>query len=111
MRNYVNLKKIQSLIKIKFRIARNWLYKLDFEYKNIKRNIFVDGHKQPDMVEDRRKISKYNKDLKPYLVEFKEKGLMKTKKYPDDYAIEEDKYCLVIVITHDKCIFFANDGI
>lgn len=51
------------------------------------------------------------KDLEPYLVKFEENGLMKTKTYLDNYAIGNNIYWLVIVITYDKYIFFANNRI
>ena len=111
MRDYVNLEGIQSPIEIKSRTARNWLHKLGFEYKDVKKDVFVDGHERPDVVEDRKKFLSTMKDLEPYLVEFEEDGSMKTKEYPDDCAVGGDKRRPVIVITHDECTFSANDGI
>ena len=111
MRDYVNLKGIQSPIEIKSRISRNWLYKLGFKYKDIKKDIFVDEYERLDVVEDRKKFSSTMKDLEPYLVEFEEDESIKTKEYPDDCAVGGDKRRLVIVITHDEYTFLANDGI
>ena len=111
MRDYVNLEGVQSPIEIKSRTARNWLHKLGFEYKDVKKDVFVYGHERPDMVEDRKKFLSTMKDLEPYLVEFEEDGSVKTKEYPDDCVVEEDKRRPVIVITHDECTFSANDGI
>lgn len=111
MRNYINLKKIQSLIEIKSKTARNWLHKLGFEYKNEKKDVFVDRHERIDMVKDCKKFLSTMKDLEPYLIKFKENGLIKTKKYLDDCAVEEDKHCPIIVITHNEYIFSANDRI
>ena len=71
----------------------------------------MDGHERPDMVEDRKKFLSTMKDLKSYLVEFEEDRSIKTKEYPDDCAVRGDKRCLIIVSTHDECIFFANDRI
>ena len=84
LRNYVNPEGIQTPIEIKSRTARKWLYKLGFEYKDIKKDVFVDGHERPDVVEDRQKFLRIMKGLEPYLVEFEEDGSMKTKNYPDD---------------------------
>ena len=111
MHNYVNSEKIQSPIEIKSRTARNWLYKLGFEYKDVRKDVFIDGHEQPDVIEDRKKFLNTMKDLEPYLVEFEEDGSIKTKEYPDDCAVGGDKRRPVIVITHDGCTFLANDGI
>ena len=111
MRDYVNLEGIQSSIEIKSRIARNWLHKLGFEYKDVKKDVFIDGHERPNVFKDRKKFLSTMKDLEPYLVEFEKDGSMKTKEYPNDCAVGGDKRRLVIVITHDECTFLANDGI
>ena len=111
MRNYVNLEGIQSPIEIKSGIARNWLHKLGFEYKNIKKDVFVDGHEQLDVIEDCKKFLNTIKDLEPYLVEFEEDGSIKTKKYLDNCVMGGNKHRSVNVITHDKCTFSANDRI
>ena len=111
LRDYVNLGGVQSAIEIKSRTARNWLHKLGFEYKDVKKDVFVDGHERSDVVEDRKKFLSTMKDLEPYLVKFEEDGSMKTKEYPDNCAVGGDKCRLVIVITHNECTFSANDGI
>ena len=51
------------------------------------------------------------KYLEPYLVEFKDDWSMKIKIYPDNYIIKRDVYYSIIVITHNKYIFFPNDRI
>ena len=51
------------------------------------------------------------KDLEPYLLEFDKDRSMKRKKYLDNCAIGGNKHWPVIVITHNKCIFFINDKI
>ena len=48
--------------------------------------------------------------IKPYLVEFKEDGFMKSKIYPEDYAVGGSNRQPIIFITHDKSIFNANDS-
>ena len=53
MRDYVNPEGIQTPIVIKSRTARKWLHKLGFEYKDIKKDVFVDEHERPVVVEDR----------------------------------------------------------
>lgn len=45
------------------------------------------------------------------MVEFEEDGTIKDKIYPHDCAVRGKNWQLVILITHDKCTFFANDGI
>ena len=87
MKEYVNSKGISNPIKIKSRTARNWLYKLDFEYKDVKKDVFIDGHERPDIIQNRENFLKVMKELEPYLVEFNEDGTMKDKEYPLDCAI------------------------
>lgn len=99
------------MIEIKFRITRNWLHKLGFQYKNIEKGVFVDKHKSSDMIEDYKKFLSRIKDLKPYLIEFNKDGSIKIKEYPNNYAMERDICWPVIVIIHDECIFFVNNRI
>lgn len=70
----VNPEKIQSPVEIKLRTARKWLHKLGFEYKDVEKDVFVDGHEQPDMVEDCANFLNLKKNMEPYLVEFSEDG-------------------------------------
>ena len=111
LRHYINMEEIQSLIEIKSRTVCNWLYKLGFEYKDVKNTLFIDKHKRPNIVENCKKILNAMKDLEPYLVEFKEKGLIKRKKYMDNCKIGGDKRCFVNIITYNEFIFFANNEI
>lgn len=63
------------------------------------------------MIEDCNKFLYTMKDLESYLIEFEKDRSIKTKKFPDNCTIKGDKYCLVIVITYNECIFFANNEI
>lgn len=63
------------------------------------------------MVEDREKFLNTIKNLEPYLVEFEENRLMKTKNYLDDCTVKGDVRYSVIVITYNECTFFTNNGI
>lgn len=84
LHKYVSPEGIQTPIEIKSRKAHNWLYKLGFEYKNIKKDVFIDGHERPDKIEDCEKFLNIIKDLKLYLVEFEKDGLIKAKNYLND---------------------------
>lgn len=77
----------------------------------MQKNIFIDGHERSDVVEDRKNFLTKIEELKPYIVEFKKNGTMKPKIYPQDCAIRGQKRRPIIVITHNKCIFSANNGI
>lgn len=48
-------------------------------------------------------------DLKPYLVEFDLKKIMKEKMYLDDCQVGRKNRQPAIVITHDKYTFATND--
>ena len=77
----------------------------------MKKDVFVDGHKQSDVVEDRKRFLNKMEELKLYLVEFNEDGAMKDKTYLPDCAVGGEDRQLVIIITHNECTFLANDGI
>ena len=49
------------------------------------------------------------KELQPFIVEFDSDGNMKPKEYPPDCVVRGTKRRPVIVITHDKCVFSANN--
>ena len=72
-------------IVIRSRTARNWLRKLGYEYKDVRKEVFVDGHERADVVEDRINFLQKMEELKPYIVEFGENGAMKPKVYPADF--------------------------
>lgn len=44
LKEYVNPESVPISIEIKSYTARNWLHKLDFEYKDVKKDVFIDGH-------------------------------------------------------------------
>lgn len=111
LRDYVNPEGIQSPVEIKSQTARRWLHKLGFGFKDVKKDVFVDGHKQPNVVEDRANFLKLMKDMEPYLVEFNADSTMKDKAYLPGCAVNNDNCRPVITITYDECTFSANDGI
>ena len=102
---------METSIIICSRTARCWLCKLGYEYKNVRKNVFVDGHEQADVVEDRKNFLKKMEELKLYMIEFYENGAIKPKTYPPDCVVGEENRQPVIVITHDKCTFSANDRV
>lgn len=111
LKGYVNPEGITNPIEIMSRTARKWLHRLGFEYKDVKKDVFVDGHERSDVIEDCKRFLEKMEELKPYLVEFNEDGTMKEKDYPANCAVGGCDRRPVIVITHDECTFSANDGI
>lgn len=43
------------------------------------------------------------------MIKFNENGIIKAKDYLIDYIIRGEKYCLIIIITHNKYTFFTNN--
>lgn len=52
LKDYVNPQGVEAPIEICLHTARTWLNKLGYEYKDLRKNVFIDGHKRPDVVED-----------------------------------------------------------
>ena len=95
---------------IRSRTARRWLHKLGYNWKDVKKGVFIDGHERADVVEDRVKFLHKMKELEPYLVEFDSTGQILEKAYPHDCQVGGSQRRPTILITHDESIFSANDG-
>lgn len=108
---YISPEKIEILIVIYLRIAQNWQGKLEYEYKNVRKNVFIDRYKGADVVEDHKNFLKRLNKLKQYIVEFEEDCIMKPKVYFFNCAVKGNKQWLINIITYDKCTFFANHRI
>ena len=111
MKTYVSPQGIETPIVIRSRTARRWLCKLGYEYKDVRKDVFVDGHERSDVVEDRKNFLTKMEELKSCVVEFEEDGTMKPKAYPSNCAVGGDERQLIIVITHDESTFSAKDGV
>lgn len=75
-------------IVIWLRTAQNWLRKLRYEYRDMCKNIFVDGHKWSDIIEDYKNFFWKIEEFKSYIVEFEENGVIKPKIYLFNYAVK-----------------------
>ena len=91
LKTYVSPERIETPIVICSRTAQKWLGKLGYEYKDVRKDVFVDGHERADVVEDRKNFLKRLEELKPYMVEFEEDGTMKPKIYPADCTVLGDE--------------------
>ena len=111
MKAYENTQGIEISIIICLHTARRWLGKLGYKYKNMRKDVLIDRHKQSDIVKDCKNFFKNIKELKPCMVEFEEGGAMKAKTYPSDCKVRGPNWCSIIVIIHDEYTFSANDGI
>lgn len=74
-------------------------------YKEIYKNVFIDGYKQLDVMENRNCFLIKIEELKPYIVEFNKDSVIKIKNYPLSCTIREKEYYLVIIITYNECTF------
>ena len=52
LKEYMNPEGIEIPVVICSRIAQTWQHKLRFVYKEICKDVFVNSHERPDMVED-----------------------------------------------------------
>lgn len=92
-------------------MAWSWLNKLGYKYKDVYKNVFINEHKQLDMVKNCINFLKVMKNLKLYMIEFQEDETIKPKEYLHGSKVEGPNWHSVIIITHDECIFFTNDNI
>lgn len=111
LKGYVNPEGITNPIEIKSCTTQKWLHCLRFEYKDVKKNVFIDGYKRSDVIKDRKRFLKKMEELKPYLVEFNKDSTMKEKNYSANCAVDSCDCRPVIMITHDEYTFSANDEI
>lgn len=72
-------------------MALRWLYKLGYEYKDVCKDVFMNKHKQLNIIEDSKNFFKKMKELKPYIVEFEKDNIIKPKLYHFNYIVKRDK--------------------
>ncbi len=73
--------------------------------------MFINGHQQLGVIEDCKIFFNKIEKLKPYIVEFDKDGVIKPKVYALDCIVGGNNQWPIIVITHDKYTFFANNEI
>lgn len=71
----------------------------------------VNKYERLDIIKDCEKFLNIIKNLKLYLIEFKEDKSIKTNNYLDDCIIRRNIYCFIIIIISDEYIFFTNNEI
>ncbi len=65
LKNYVNPQGVETPIVIRSRTAQAWLCKLGYMYKDVRKDVFVDGYERSDVVENRANFLKQIDELKP----------------------------------------------
>ncbi|KAF8458748.1 hypothetical protein BDZ91DRAFT_800171 [Kalaharituber pfeilii] len=85
------------------RTARTWLNKLGFQWKDVRKGVYIDGHEREDVVAYRQKVFLPALQKLEGLRQWDEKGNIIPSAIP---AGEKEK----IFVTHDESTFNANDG-
>jgi hypothetical protein len=97
-------------VSIKARTAREWLNRLGYRWKNVKKGVYVDGHERVDVVEYRKIFVKQFMEMSKYAREWEEvkdeKGdvtkLRKVEKViENDYGDGRE----IVFVTHDESTF------
>lgn len=96
---------------IYYYIVHIWLCKLRFVNKEVYKDIFINTHKQLDIIEDQNCFLTKIEKLKLYIVKFNKNNGIKIKNYLVNCVVKDKKYCLIIIITYDKYIFSINDRV
>ena len=89
------------------RTARNWLNKLGFAWKDVRKGVYIDGHERDDVVRYRQDmfLPSVQQLFDRGLREWDEDGNIITQ--VDDIPVGEKEK---ILVTHDESTFNANDG-
>ena len=88
--------------------ARKWVKNLGFNWREVKKGVFFDGHERKDVVQDRIKFVEEMKKNEPYLVEFDNVGNVLEKSYPEGCKVGGEQKRPIILITHDESTFFCK---
>ena len=108
---YMDSEKVKITIVICSHTAQKWLFKLRYEYKDVYKDVVINRHEQPYIVEDQKTFLNKMEELKLYIVESDKNGAMKTQAYSSNCAVGGNYWQPIIVITHNKCTFSTNDKI
>ena len=107
-------------VSLQARTAREWLNKMGYRWKSIKKGIYIDGHEREDVVQYRDKFLDTWYGMQPYVREWEEvreevegevrvTGLRKKEKDTVRDATFGN-VTEIILVTHDESTFNANDG-
>ncbi|CAG8662613.1 34848_t:CDS:2 [Racocetra persica] len=83
------------------RTTRNWLEVFGFEYSEVRKRIYIDGHKRTDVVAYHERFLERMAEYETHMIVFSDKN-MKEETQP---AFQD----IVILVIHDECIFSAYD--
>lgn len=74
----------------------------------MRKDVFINKHKWADIEKDHKNFFKKLKELKLYIIKFKENDRIKFKIYPANCTIDGNKRQPIIIITYDKYTFCTN---
>jgi len=95
---------VQKRKSIKARTARVWLKKLGFNWRDVKKGVYTDGHEREDVIDYRQNVFlPCLSALQPSIIEWD----AELNRIPKDLP-EGEKW--KILVTHDESTFNANDG-
>ncbi len=99
------LAEIPANLRIRSRIAQNWLKRMGFSYNRVTKGVYIDGHERADVVEYRDQIFLPQwAELSKRMVIFSEDGSWK---HPPNLSENEKP---LVLVTHDESTFNSNDG-
>ena len=81
-----------------------------YKWKKIQKVVFFDRYEREDVIEYREIFFDEIKFLLPYFVKFSDDRSILPKTYLKDYIVGGLNWRPIIIITHVKSIFFANNN-
>lgn len=86
------------------RNARHWLRCLGYNWREVRKGVYNDGHEREDVKNYRNMVFlPYMAMVKPYMLEWDEKLNLITKEIASNIRP-------MVLVTHDECTFNSNDG-
>ena len=89
---------------ISIRTANRWLHTLGYRYEGYRKGVYLDGHEREDVVAYRKEFLKIMKELEQQMARYEGEEM---EAIPPVLRSGEQE---LILVTHDKCIFYTNDG-
>lgn len=103
---------LQSCRSVVARTVRRWLRRLGFDGRDIKKEVYTDGHERNDVRAYREQFLLLLEAYWPRVVEFNDDGGMIDKDYQEGVEVDAlDPFMRpLILITHDESIFQSNNS-
>jgi len=91
------------------RTIRRWLRRNRYNYTDVRKGVYIDGHEREDVVAYREQFVQALEGLWPFVVEFEDDEAIKEKIYPPGCEVGGSTKP-IILITHDESTFSSNDS-